>query len=53
MSKALTQRKVELDLSELKCIVIDEADFFFAKKEEADAIYDFNNKFIKKIPHKV
>ncbi len=46
-------RKPALDLSQLKCIVIDEADFFFSKKEEIDAVREIDAKHIKKIPHKV
>lgn len=46
-------RKPLLDLSALQCIVIDEADFFFSKKEEIDAIREIDAKHIKKIPHKV
>ena len=38
VQKAMNSRKVELDLSELKCVVIPEADFFFYKKEEIEAI---------------
>lgn len=53
IQNAMKQRKVELDLSELRCLVIDEADFFFAKKEEVDAIRDFDSKFIQKIGRKV
>lgn len=42
----MRQKKVNLDLSELKCVVIDEADFFFAKKEEIEAIQEFDSKYI-------
>ena len=42
VKSAMGQRKVDLDLSELKCVVIDEADFFFAKKEEIEAIQEFD-----------
>jgi superfamily II DNA/RNA helicase len=43
-------RKPQIDLSQLKCIVIDEADFFFQKKEEIDAIKEIDSKHIKKLP---
>ena len=46
IQKEMNKRKVELDLSELKCVVIDEADFFFAKKEEIEAIQEFDKKYI-------
>ena len=46
VQKEMNKRKVELDLSELKCVVIDEADFFFAKKEEIEAIQEFDKKYI-------
>lgn len=42
----MRQRKNELDLSELKCVVIDEADFFFDKKDDIDAIKELDSKFI-------
>ena len=38
VKKDLDKRANTLDLSELKCVVIDEADFFFAKKEDIEAI---------------
>jgi len=44
--KEMNKRKVELDLSELKCVVIDEADLFFAKKEEIEVIQEFDKKYI-------
>jgi superfamily II DNA/RNA helicase len=40
-------------LSELKCIVIDEADYFFRGKDEINSIRDLDSKYIQKIPHKV
>ena len=46
IQKAMGNRKVELDLSELKCVVIPEADFFFSEKEEIEAIQEFDLKFI-------
>ena len=46
IQRAMGNRKVELDLSELKCVVIDEADFFFGKKEEIEAIQEFDKKYI-------
>ena len=46
IQKTMSNRKVELDLSELKCVVIPEADFFFSKKEEIEAIQEFDKKYI-------
>ena len=46
VQKAMNKRQVELDLSELKCVVILEADFFFSKKEEIETIQEFDLKYI-------
>ena len=40
-------------LAKSRTISNHEADFFFSKKEEIDAVREIDAKHIKKIPHKV
>jgi len=52
LKDAINARK-PLDLSELRVVVIDEADFFFCRKEDAQALQEIDQKYIKKLPQKV
>ena len=39
----------KVDLSGLKCLVIDEADFFFADQKNNDEMIAFNNTYLKSL----
>lgn len=45
--------KSKLDFTHLKCIVIDEADFFFKGNDEVVSMKNIDTNIVKKLPQKV
>ena len=51
LKNALTSRQKVIDLSLLRCLVIDEVDFFFSgSQDNSRTLFDLNNKFFSKLP---
>lgn len=46
----LKSRGKSIDLSELRCLVVDEADHFFGDSKNLQTIQVLNEKFFKKLP---
>lgn len=51
LKNALQSRVKVIDLQSLRCLVIDEVDFFFSNNQDnSRMLFDLNNKFFSKLP---
>jgi len=50
LKNALASRSKAIDLSALRCLVIDEVDFFMTSQDSQKQLFDINNKYLKKLP---
>ena len=53
LANNLKGRSNKLDLSELRCFVIDECDVFFSEAKNLNALKEVYSKYIKVLPKKV
>lgn len=53
LANNLKGRKDKLDLSELRCFVIDECDVFFSEARNLNQLKEVYSKWIKVLPQKV
>jgi superfamily II DNA/RNA helicase len=53
LANNLKGRSNKLDLSELRCFVIDECDVFFSESKNLTALRELYSKYIKVLPQKV
>merc|ERR1712147_319078 len=50
---ALSSRQKVLDLSDLRCVVVDEVDHFFSDEKNKQQFIDINNKYISKLTQNI